>query len=177
MNTQQNIKILVAAIFSILALTGCSGVEIPSDANSPSNAYPITLTREKQRVIRYDCEGRKTSDKIEQVGSPSELIEIHPSRGRYDYGSILGSNFHNETTGSSAKVIFDSVKFYISLDRSLTTMRVREGVNAIRYHFSFFADDYEEDVRYIYITYETTMLDGVAEYRPLPEECEPSAAP
>lgn len=113
-------------------LIACSG-EYLDKGGDPSKASVIPLTRVFQRVIRYDCNGRVTSDMTETVGSPTQLVTIPPHTSE----NLESSSFSNITMGTKANCIFDVGSFYVDYYDGACSMRVGAGKNEIRYDFTY----------------------------------------
>ena len=64
-------------LISSFAFVACDDVH-PDDHQSPSEAKPINLVREFQRVKTFDCDQNLVSDKVTTVSSPTKSITIRP---------------------------------------------------------------------------------------------------
>jgi hypothetical protein len=164
---------LAAFIAVCLGLTACSGEIIPRDATNPEKAHAVSLKMEKKRIKRFNCTGDLTSDRVEVVKAPTELMEIHPNYSGWTSSNISSSDFQNRKTGASAPSVVDYVKFTVDHGNGYFNMKVADGVNEIRYRFAFKTGEVEEGSRYINVTYSEELLPGVDEVRPTLQECAP----
>lgn len=160
---------LTAIVLLGALLSACSGQDIPEDADSPENAFGVSLTRVYQRIIRYDCDNNVTSDRIEEIDGPDKMMEIKPVTG--SEASIDDPDFYNVTTGDGPGVIIDNTKFAIDYDGLWSRMEVTDGINRIDYKFRYYNGDVEEGSRYINVSYSEYVKDGYQEYRPHESEC------
>lgn len=137
------------------------------------------LTRDWKRVVRHDCSGAVTSDKIETIKSPRELVSIKPNT----FFALVSSQFTNETTGSGSPLITNYTDFTIDMSPTLLNMQVNEGINKINYQF-LYCEHYNADLScasapvvheqgsiYINVVYQQNFLDGVNMVYPTTEEC------
>lgn len=164
------IQVVSVAAVAVL-LSACSGEVIPRSATSPAAAHTVALEMHKQEVRRYDCNGFLTSNNVEVVKAPVELMEIHPQRPSWTYGTIASSSFSNPQTASSPNLIYDKVKFTIDHGEGYFNMRVDSGINEIRYMFRFTDGSLETGSRFINVNYFERLLGGFTEVRPSLEDC------
>jgi hypothetical protein len=174
--------LLYAALGTLIACTG----QYLDKTGDPSKASVISLTRVSQRVIRYDCNGRMTSDMTETVGSPTQLVTIQP-RTRTN---LETSSFSNLTMGTKANCIFDVGNFYVDYYDGWCSMRVGSGKNEIRYSFTYCdqsttrydgngnpvqdctSRSYETGTTWIDVSYSEDFRSGTQEIRPSAESCQ-----
>ena len=168
-----------------LALGGMSCTSEPLDKEdvNPEDAELYTLTRVYQQVVRYDCNGIVTSDKVETVEGASASVEIEPD----NKANLFTSTFQNMTTESYAKCIADNKAFRIDIAETVCNMRVQKGLNRLRYEFYYCNSIKRENDKetcehepfvgesgelYIRVAYEVEDRVGTLERRPSPESCQ-----
>ena len=126
-------KLILIPIFLILA--SCGGELIDQTENSEDNPQEVTLVREQQRTIRYDCEDNIISDKIETINSVSKRMRIDPldSEGAWSFSANMGGDYGGSMQGSSG---------YFTIDMSPTVFNIQvyEGMNEIDYIFRYCYD-------------------------------------
>jgi hypothetical protein len=178
-------KILVLLLG--LSAFACAPKELDKSATTPEQAAesaPTVLTRQWQRVIRYDCNNQVTSDKMETVKSPIQNVSIKP----FEYTNLYSSEFKNLTNGSSPSTL-NLTDFVIDMAPSAFNMKVEEGINKIEYKFLYCdqtvvdaqgqttcakaPDVRESGTFFLNISYVQQNLDGFLELKPSPEECKP----
>jgi len=122
-------------IFVVISLIAISCVEINKlDHQTPATAKAVTINRQMQRVIRYDCQGRISSDQLEEVQGPS-LQFYMASNSTVD---LLEFKALNETTNSLKGIIaYDQGTFILDLAKETTEMKAVEGINQIYWAFTF----------------------------------------
>jgi hypothetical protein len=152
-------------------LTGCSGDLIPTSANTPQNALPVHLVTEKQEVKRYDCNGSLTSDQIETVSSPTELMTIQPTKSSWTYATIASSSFVDVETGQTPGYVLNNTEFTIDHSPGYFNMEIADGLNEIDYRFVFTDGSTETGARYIFISWDQTTLTGASSVHPDPSQC------
>ncbi len=177
--------LLYAALGTLIA---CSGQHLDKSGD-PYKASVISLTHVFQRVVRYDCNGRVTSDKTETVRSPTQLVTISPSTNR----DLESSSFSNLTMGTKANCIFDVGSFYVDYYDGWCSMRVGLGKNEIRYDFTYcdqkttrydgrgnpYQDcaslssrTHETGTTWIDVSYSEDFRSGILEIHPSAESCQ-----
>lgn len=170
-------------LISSFAFVACDDVH-PDDHQSPSEAKPINLVREFQRVKTFDCDQNLVSDKVTTVSSPTKSITIRPR----SYKNLYSSNFRNETTGSGSGSVWGYDTITLDMANAWLTMKVQEGVNEIAYHFkncdhvieegqTCNSNQVEEGSMFVKVNYEEVLLEGFREYHPSEEDCQKSQNP
>jgi hypothetical protein len=165
-------------------LFSCTADVLDKDADTPEEAVEHTLLREWQRVIRYDCNNKVVSDKIETVRSPTKYVSIVPDTTKDFYSSGIRNVTNNAWIGGS-------YQFTIDMAPSLLNLKVEEGLNRLDYKF-YYCTEYltdelgrptsdcaktptidEAGTLYIKVIYQQKWLDGFIESKPTAEECKP----
>jgi hypothetical protein len=120
-------------VLSFLSVMACSGQNLakddPSNPNQPANV--VSLERDYQEVIHYDCNHNITSDGIETVKSPTQWVTINPTNPT----NVSGSSFLNTSTNSTAGLISANTNFQVDYSFGTFTMHVVSGLNVISYKF------------------------------------------
>lgn len=184
-------KTLLPLLFLPLCLAACSGQNLGKENDTPEKASVISLSRVNQRVIRYDCNGVVTSDRIEATRAPIQQVNIQPSTRT----NLYSSDFDNLTLNTKAGSIIDYTTFTVDYSYGFLNMRVSSGINEIRYRF-YYCDQKvtnydqngnpyetcavtpvmrEEGRTYIKVFYEETNSNEVSQVRPDPEYCKSQA--
>lgn len=154
-----------------LLMSACGGQAITDAAADPDQAALVFLKVEQQRVVRYDCDGHVREVRLETLRSESKRMELRPARPAWLDDDIVDSSFHNTTTGSTAHAYFDRTSFDVDLADGYFTMRVRPGLNRIKYSFQFSNGDHEFGYRYLDVRYDERLVGGTREVRPPLETC------
>ncbi|WP_413288843.1 hypothetical protein [Bdellovibrio sp. HCB337] len=175
----------------LLTLAACSGQNLNKEADTAEKASTISLSRVNQRVIRYDCQGAVTSDRVEATRAPVQNVNIQPRLQE----NLFNSDFDNLTLNTKAGCIVGYTQFTVDYSYGWCNMRVGPGVNEIRYRFYYCdkkithqdpnGNSYEtcdgtpelreEGKTYINVFYEETNSNEVMEVRPTPESCQAQA--
>lgn len=155
----------------ILALTsvGCSQ-KLAKDRAGETRTNDISLVREFQRVIVYDCNRKVISDSIETVASPTKWVEVTPDDPR----GITSSSFVNRQTESTAGLISNNTSFQVDYSYGALNMRVVSGLNIVDYKFFIGQTVAEEGTVTLNVSYSERHLAGYTERTHCPQ---PSPAP
>ncbi len=164
----------------LLILSGCEKVS-KTDHQTEGTALEETFVRNKKRVIRYNCKGDITSDKIETINSVSKQFSLKPNikTNLWDFTA------KNVTTNSTkGKVWFDKGVFTLDLAPTVFNIKANEGMNEISWKFHYCNDVdtqnskckhepiiKESGTLFIHIRHEVVVLEGADEIRPTAEEC------
>ncbi len=167
----------------LIGLTACSPNNLNKSDNSPGMAKDYLITRQFQRVVRYNCTGQLISDKVETVSPPNIYVQTAPQNGYHlDHADYL-----NLTTNSRPGCITSQTQFSIDTSPTACNMQVVVGLNQIKYDF-YYCDSYitqpngsancsaplkvgESGQLYINIKYQEKSLDGMTEVKPTSNEC------
>ncbi len=179
----------ITLILSLFFISACSSEKLDKNVDSPEEAQDSSndfhLVRKWQRVIRYNCAGKVTSDKQETIQSPTMRVSIQPDV----YNNLYSSSFKNVTNGSDHPLISNFDTFTIDMAPTVLNMQVNEGLNEIGYKF-YYCFEYKKDWMgkvtgecahqpelkessslFIFVIYEQIWLDGVLEIHPPDEGC------
>ena len=179
-------KLSLALSCSAIAIAACSPNNLDKSDTSIASAKSYTITRQFQRVVRYNCGGQVTSDKTETVAPPNIYVQISPQNGYHlDHSAYL-----NLTTGSSPGCIVSQTQFSIDTSPTACNMQVNPGLNQIQYSF-YYCDGYTQQTDgnqicttplhidetgkiYINVVYQEETLNGSSEVKPDPTQCQQS---
>lgn len=130
-------------IFVVTTLLAVSCIEVNKlDHQTPATAKVVTLNRQMQRVVRYDCQGRVSSDQVEEVQGPSQLFYMSSNFTT----DLIGFKAINQTTNSTKGGIeYDQGVFTMDLADETNQMKTVEGINQIAWAFTFCAEKNEAD--------------------------------
>jgi hypothetical protein len=170
----------------LFLLAACSGDPLDKLANSPDKAIQKTLTREWQRIKRYNCKNELISDKWETVVSPRQLVSIYPNQTKnFHMLGLRNLSYENSLVGTSG---FD---FWIDAEKGFFSVWVKPGLNEVHYDFQYCdakvigpdgkptADCshqpyvLESGSIFMNVTYNQVERTEIGEYRPSAEECKP----
>lgn len=141
--------------------------------NDPANPNDVHLEKHYQRVIRYNCQGQVTSDKVEVVKKSNQWVKVQPDAGF----TVKGSEFRNRTSGDRADLITDYTTFQVKYTNGDLGMRVYYGFNTVDYKFQSCTQnpdgtckagtqyDAETGSVYLNVTYTEKTLSGYSEIR------------
>ncbi len=169
--------LLLAGLFS------CSPDNLNKSDVTASSAKDYTITREFQRVVRYNCAGQAISDQTETVSPPNIFVQISPQNAYHlDHAEYL-----DLSTNSSPGCIVSQTQFSIDTSPTACNMQVAVGLNQIKYSF-FYCDGYtqkpdgtqvcatpihmdETGTLYINVKYQETTLQGETDVKPQASDC------
>lgn len=173
---------LIALILICFFQASCQ--EVDSGQTSDLEPMEHTFVRQKQLVRRHDCGGNLTSESIETINALTKTYQVLPESAENLWSF---RSFKNE---GDYKGLLVNRRGIITIDFSPTVfnLRVREGLNEIRYQFGHCVDIRidqesgeefcahpveftEEKSLWIEIKYEVIELDGARYIYPLPESC------
>ncbi len=101
----------------------------PLDVTQTEN---VSLIRKKQIIVRHDCNGHVTSNKLETILSPSKKLTSNYENRKTSWSFEV----YNRTTRSGNKGFFvDTGEFVIDYAPTLFNMYVKDGINDIEYVF------------------------------------------
>lgn len=162
--------ILIVGAIAALS-TACTGNVISPNATTPQTAQAVSLETQEQEVKRYDCNGNLTSDQLEVIQAPTELMAIQPTKANWTPSMIATSSFMDLQTGQSAPLIIGGTTFTIDHGNGALNMEVKGGLNQINYTFSFTDGTTEVGSRFINVSWDEKILSGFLTYRPDPTSC------
>jgi hypothetical protein len=152
---------------------------------TPNRTPKVDLLRSRQRVMRYDCDGKLTSDKVEEVHTANASVNLEPLSENLDYYT---SKFHNKTTNQDKSFGWSSTSFYVDISKQAAmAMGVDVGKNIIEYKY-LKCDEWstpddkgekkclkdspaEEGTWELEVTFREENLNDTKEERPSPESC------
>jgi hypothetical protein len=123
-------KRLTMTLALTMLLGACSAQRLSKD-----EINTVQLEKVTGRVRRYNCEGEKTSDKIEVIQRPTQFVELRPD----EETDLYSSYFKNKTTGSRPST-WGFTKFTVSTEPEFFETRVKKGLNLFEYVFSICAE-------------------------------------
>lgn len=164
----------------LVLLTACENVS-KTEHTSEGSALEEVFIRKHQRVVRYDCKGKVTSDKTETINSVSKSFTLNPKtkKNLYDFHA------HNKTTNSSAGHVGMLKEGVFTLDLAPTVFNIKanEGMNHIEWKFTY-CDSPKQDGTcavapvakesgdlYIHIREDVLNVEGIQEIRPTADQC------
>jgi hypothetical protein len=170
----KNILMLLCA-FSLVACETISKTEHQTEGS----ALESVITREQQRVVRYDCKNKVISDKIETINSVSKQYGLSPKKTSklYDFKA------KNETTHKTAGHLWsNNGVFTLDLAPTVFNIDAVEGMNKISWSFSYCEKNKdgncvstpeikESGVLYIHIRQDKIVKEGYQEIKPSKDEC------
>ncbi|MCB0412913.1 MAG: hypothetical protein KDD50_01185 [Bdellovibrionales bacterium] len=178
------IKKVISIGLVMMGMAGCNSEVIPIESSNSEDSYEVLLVKKTQRVVRYDCDEKLISDRVETVKSPQKFMRISPRT----YSGIFGSQFKNLTTGDTG-MSYNYDSFYINTSPTWLDIHVIEGKNELRYEFTFCSDikedseqnqfcagekSYEVGTRYIDVKYEEQHIEEVKVVKPIEGSCSSS---
>ena len=169
-------------LISLVLFVACENVS-KTDHTTEGSALEEVFIRERQRVVRYDCRGKVTSDKIETINSVSKSFSLNPKtkKNLYDFHA------HNKTTDSSAGHVglLKEGVFTLDLAPTLFNIKANEGLNHIEWNFTY-CDSLKQDRTcavapvakesgdlFIHIRQDVVNIEGIQEIRPSADQCKP----
>jgi hypothetical protein len=161
-------QITRAGLGLALALTtACSAQRLDKDG-----VNEVLLEREFARVLRYDCAGALSSDKVEEVSEPSRWLEIVAEESFVvDHAKV--THEARPSDGGSMQYQGSSARFLIHFSNTWLGIRVDEGLNNFDYAlFDAAGDEREAGRLQVKVEYRERKLDETREIRPSPESCE-----
>lgn len=128
----------------LLSSLGCgkksSSSKKPSTEINNETLRPLEITqretvdfvRKEQKIIRYDCNGHVTSNKLETINSLSKKLTINYEnrKGAWSY-----SVYNRRTKSSQKGLLTENGRFIIDYAPTVFNMHVKEGINDIEYVF------------------------------------------
>ena len=169
----------------LLAILEVSCVQVETEGNSKEAPMEVDMVRQLQLVKRFNCDGELTSEQVETIAPLSFglMIKAEDSRNLWEFRAHGGSGDYKGTLWRDYG--------QVTLDYSPTVfnIRVRQGLNEIKYQFGY-CDDVRidpvssrnycanevsysnEKSHWVYINYEVRNLTGVKEIHPSTESCE-----
>lgn len=123
----------VLFLSGMLMTSACAPEELNKENSSPDKAAKITLVEEQQRVLRYNCLGQVTSDKIETVKAPTKFVSIRADKEE----NLYSLQVRNRSMRSYAGLVVNGNGFTIDYNPGLLNLEVDQGLNEISYEFHY----------------------------------------
>lgn len=146
----------------------------------------VSLIRKKQIIVRYDCNGHVTSNKLETINFLSKKLTA-----KYENRKEAWSfDVYNRTTRDGNRGVFVTQgQFVIDYSPTVFHMKVNEGPNDIEYVYkrcTKISEDAnhkkicsgellteKEGIVRVNVTYDVEIIPGEQTIRPTPEQCKP----
>lgn len=174
-------------LMSILIIVLVSCELVKPEETSQDKPHELNLTREQQRTLRYDCDGKLISDKVETLNSLSKTYSVKPKLKGNLYGFKARGVESGDTAGGLA-IIGKRGKFTVDYAPTVFNIQIYKGLNEIRYNFEYCdisgndenghhvcLEGYKEGPErsfWLNLNYSVQTLPETREVRPSQESCE-----
>ncbi|MAZ47399.1 MAG: hypothetical protein CME65_02480 [Halobacteriovoraceae bacterium] len=179
------LQILKLTALIALFLTQISCQEEASGETSAVKPWEHTFVREIQYVRRYNCSGEMVSQGEETINSLAKTYQVEAESMR----DLWSFRAHGDLGEYRGHLVENRGQFTVDLSPTVFNIRVREGLNEIRYQFGYCSDvrvDPENAEEYcghaieftreksfwLLVKYRVKNLTGVKDIHPSSESCE-----
>lgn len=179
------LQILKLTALIVLFLTQISCQEVVPDETSAVKPWEHTFVRETQFVRRYNCSGELVSQGEETINSLVKTYQLEPE----SMINLWSFRVYGDSGEYRGFLIDNRGQFTVEFSPTVFNIRVREGLNEIRYQFGHCndvridpesAEEYcshpieftREKSFWLQAKYEVKNLTGVKDIHPSSESCE-----
>ena len=170
-------KLLLILLFLFV---GCENVSKTEHA-SEGSALEQTFIRRQKRVVRCNCKGDVTSDKIETINGVNKTFTVKP-KSKTNLHSFDVTNESTKSNGGWLGLFREGV-FTLDLASTVFYMKANEGLNKLNWAFKYclkcnpdgtcaeVLSTKESGTLFIHISEEKVFEEGKDEIKPAPESC------